>query len=1634
MTKRIIKIMIITYVVIMLLLPLFYYLFERETSSVKITVGINLDQKILTIFGDPFALNDLLLDNQRLLIIQNNNTYTTDEIKINPAETHEVRIKDKENKEIQILFSLITNEFKKIEKIKVLSKFNVNMPRISINNTRQFVDENNTVDVEYSLIGENDVYIDFLYGKVPLNKKITKLAVFAAIKLKELAILTEKNLQKAAIYSWHLALVAGKVSWQALIHLKSSLASAYNHILKKDQSGTTHPDITFRENFDRNSFFAGETAQSLEFQLLNKDFLPITNKQVKIKLLISKKTGTQLAGASDAITDSNGNIKFFVKPGIKNGWFKLKIVAGKKSHTFEYYIYPGDPWVIKNMKESVIINAPIGKLIKNAFIMKVVDRYGNAVPGALVEFWEKNINDQVTAKYAEIKTNNDGWIKLDYRMADEAKRFFIIAVLKDSSSHITYTVQTQAKKPENIEIVGAEERQAIVGLPLKEPFVIKLKDTYENPVSDIQVVFVLRNDQGDDLDEKTIRTNMSGLASAKFSTPKAIGEYSVVIYVENKPELEAGISLLVLPGSAAKMKALSGTNQELEWDKTIDEPLRVKLFDANENPIPDVDIEWKKSPFLNWVEKDDKTDTDGIARAIVSARKTDLKEQYVIASAGKTKTVFKIKVKEPSKYQLYLLSSPVIKVFADQRLPEDIVFSLKDQYDHKLPNTKIEFEYTVTRRGINYQQNITSQTDKDGLVSINFTVSDQQDEINFKGKYYDGKVPIITWVKIDVIPEGISLLKVKPDIMISTVSKKVAKPFEIFVGDNNERPIANLNLDISPLNVPGKEKINPVRVKTNKKGFAYFYPEIEKTAGNYVYLIKLNTLTKVMTVNALADEPTEIKILEKGNNIYPVGNYVKNLKFTAYDKYHNIVTQGKFLYGVNKSKKILKHKFNQPAVFTDTGLGLCNFYIPEKAGRYYLYITDYKYKTKAFYQFKARGINIKAIELQEKMTVPPNFVVGMESKGILPFKVLDRFGNPIRKVKMSLDIFPLGSEKSVAGVDIITDGGGKGKFSILMPEKTGTYLAKIYPAEFKQSIERIITFNLLAKGVQSATVITGDNQLVKANTRLKTDLVMLARDSYGNPVSNAEIRWSYIVKANGEERFLTYTTKTDFNGLVTFNYIVDNEPGIREIKANYLQNKKWNFVTFYIKIIASAVDSLNKLGGDNQQVKGGEELRDVIAVKALDSKDGPVQNLPVSFVIKSQAADNQEKSNPLVYFTDEQGIARARLIAPFKKGNYQIEVYSQNKKVVYNLRVLATTEAIPAEKPEVIAITSPVKIEGKIQPPTSNTLPETKITKQELSEQMTSKIEISLNKRTFSFVSSDNVKLYTEGEPLQISIHNNNPRMNKLLFQINERKWKKQVILHAQGSTQIKIPPAYAPGYENLKIYKYLGVGVLSIKYKIKEFRINTYDSSKFSLTAQDDVQKNAEVYENVNFEYKIDTDESIENNILPVIFQVKNFSTGNEIISTDIKWQQTNHMQIFNYIFEKTGAYIVEFNSNFSKNKLSYYVNVQPSSIIVQKYQPAKDIGIDKMKSLISIPLSFRLTDAHTHLPLANEPVHWEVSKWPEKSFIQFAEKTQTDKTGLAQNTFVINNIPGKYQIRARRMSKINIPIEFEFNLNYYK
>jgi hypothetical protein len=165
-----------------------------------------------------------------------------------------------------------------------------------------------------------------------------------------------------------------------------------------------------------------------------------------------------------------------------------------------------------------------------------------------------------------------------------------------------------------VSLLGHAQR-GVVGQPLPEAIGVRLIDQYGAPISGFMVKFA-PGPGGGSVAADSAATDARGEALTSWTLGvSAAADYRVTVTVPGYgapiPDLRASASA----GPPFKMERISGDSQTTMVGTELSAPLRIRLTDMFENPVPGFGVVWRAPGGAGWVSADTtSTDWNGIAQ------------------------------------------------------------------------------------------------------------------------------------------------------------------------------------------------------------------------------------------------------------------------------------------------------------------------------------------------------------------------------------------------------------------------------------------------------------------------------------------------------------------------------------------------------------------------------------------------------------------------------------------------------------------------------------------------------------------------------------------------------------------------------------------------------------------------------------------------------------------------------------------------------------------------------------------------------------------------------------------------------------------------------------------------------------
>lgn len=180
-------------------------------------------------------------------------------------------------------------------------------------------------------------------------------------------------------------------------------------------------------------------------------------------------------------------------------------------------------------------NAAVNSRLVNPFIVELQDAFENKLGGHLVRFNIEKGDGSFSngGKIQEIITNREGRAVTFLTTGTGAGE----NVVRTSSpglngQYVEFLARSEAGQPETMTLISGNNLAGPAGFPLNEPFVVAIRDAFNNPIPNIQITYKVSMGNGffaGKTSKYTVITDAKGLAQAYFTLGTRKGFNHIVV-------------------------------------------------------------------------------------------------------------------------------------------------------------------------------------------------------------------------------------------------------------------------------------------------------------------------------------------------------------------------------------------------------------------------------------------------------------------------------------------------------------------------------------------------------------------------------------------------------------------------------------------------------------------------------------------------------------------------------------------------------------------------------------------------------------------------------------------------------------------------------------------------------------------------------------------------------------------------------------------------------------------------------------------------------------------------------------------------------------------------------------------------
>jgi hypothetical protein len=244
--------------------------------------------------------------------------------------------------------------------------------------------------------------------------------------------------------------------------------------------------------------------------------------------------------------------------------------------------------VVSGSAQTAVAGTPLA----DSAVVRVLDQYGNLVPGATVSF--NTVTGASAFSDTTMLTDAAGRaaVQVTAGTVAGARNFSAAAdgVVVPATFTVTITPAALAQF-----VLQSHPSAGTAGALLAPAFIVQPRDAFGNPravVTDSAILSIEEGPVGAILSGTLVRFSDAGLISFGDLSVDLVGNYRFRIEAEGIPAVVTPPFTEVVAGAADSLLLLDGDNQAAPAGGTLPQPMRVRVADALGNPVGGVMVSW----------------------------------------------------------------------------------------------------------------------------------------------------------------------------------------------------------------------------------------------------------------------------------------------------------------------------------------------------------------------------------------------------------------------------------------------------------------------------------------------------------------------------------------------------------------------------------------------------------------------------------------------------------------------------------------------------------------------------------------------------------------------------------------------------------------------------------------------------------------------------------------------------------------------------------------------------------------------------------------------------------------------------------------------------------------------------------
>ncbi len=869
-------------------------------------------------------------------------------------------------------------------------------------------------------------------------------------------------------------------------------------------------------------------------------------------------------------------------------------------------------------------SATVNTALASNLVVVVADEFGNAVPGYSVGFLVTAGGGSLSAT-PPVTTDASGQAAIGLTVGTVAgtNNNSVNATAALTGSPVTFLASATADAATQIVEISGDGQTGTVAQALASPFVVEVRDQYDNPVSGYSIGFSVTAGGGSLSATPPLSTGTDGRASITLTLGTAAGT--------GNNSVSATASLTGSPitftasanaGAPAEIKSVSGGGQSATVATALSSPFVVLVEDAYDNPVPSVTVNWAVTGGGGSIPATSSTNSSGNASATLTlgtaaGTSSNSATASLVPSVTGSPVTFTASSTAGAAYSINYISGDGQTATVATALTNPLVVEIRDQYGNPVSGTQVDFDISLGGGSLGTD---SANSGTDGRASTTLTVgtvsgTDNQQVTAASAGLQNSPVTFTASVNPGT-PNAITATAGTPQS--ATVAAAFGTALQARVTDVYGNGVPLVSVTFTSPGATNAQFAGPSLTSiqtTNATGYATAGTLTAGTlAGGYTATATAGALTANFSLTNNAGAPDEIKYVSGGSQSATVATALSSpFVVLVEDAYDNPVP------GVTVNWAVTGSNGSIPATSStnSSGNASATLTLGTTAG------TDSDSATASLVPSVTGSPVTFTASATAGAPAKLVYVSGDSQSGstdqflasAFVVRVTDTYDNALAGVNLTWSVTGGGGAMEYAS-PTSTDAFGEGSNTLLIGSTPGTNNNTVNVAVTDYSVTgepMTFTASALARVPTNLYYTSGDDQTGIVNTALSLPFTVQVTDEYDDPVQGYSV--SFVVTGSNGSMVETQPVSTDSGGYASSTLTLGTTAGADSDEVTVTDVAlSGSPVIFTASADPGPIDEIVLVAGNSQTATVTSAYATNLEVRVEDEFDNPINGANVNFI------------------------------------------------------------------------------------------------------------------------------------------------------------------------------------------------------------------------------------------------------------------------------------------------------------------------------------------------------------------------------------------------------------------------------------